>query len=142
MFLTRRWSYKFFPRFLVAGVLNTLGTTVIIGFCYWILGSQIGIWASTLLGYSVAVVAAFFLSSRWVFRVTGTYRFQFPLFLLVQGISGIGIASIASLLFSNLGLPAPISHFLAVGLLLPMSFLGQQWVFHHHGTSESKNADS
>ncbi len=79
------------------------------------------------VAFCVAVVSNFVLNRRWTFRHSGPVAIHFGRFFLVSLI-GLGINVVAyTALHQGAGIQEHLSEFLAIGVVMPVNFVGSKW---------------
>ncbi|WP_386067800.1 GtrA family protein [Tahibacter sp. UC22_41] len=110
-------------RFLISGGLNTALTYVV----YLALLPPAGYAVAYTVAYVAGIALAYFLSTRFVFRVEGSARraAAFPLIYLVQYLFGLAVlhASVAWL-----SIPQQFAVLISIALSVPLTFLLSRFV--------------
>ena len=115
-------------RFLIVGAVNTVVAYVLFAaFTHWVFGSSpVGYLMSLALSYAIAIVLAFILYRRFVFRVSGNVLVDFLRFVSVYALT-ITINFVAlPLLVEALHVPVLIAQAIIVIVATLISFFGHR----------------
>lgn len=107
-----------FPRFLLAGGVNTLFTLVV----YWLLLPFTGYAIAYTISFVCGIVSSYALNTFLVFRTGWSWLklFAFPLVHLLNYVAGLAVMSA---LIRGLGADPKVAPVLAIVLVVPLNFV-------------------
>ncbi len=123
-----------FPRFLIAGAVNT-GVTYVL--YLGLLALMPYVWAYTLT-YVAGIGLGYALNSRWVFRKSYSLHsvMAYPLTYLLNYLLGLGLLWI---LVDSMKVPQEIAPLLVVALSVPLMYLVTRSIFQGGKVHEDAN---
>ena len=113
--------------FLVVGGINTLVGLGAFAAFHALLGDRIGYMGALVLAYAVAIVIAFLLHRRFVFKVSGHWARDLLRFTTVQASSLAINAVLLPLLVEVGGLHPLLGQTIATGLTVILSFFAHKY---------------
>jgi putative flippase GtrA len=113
--------------YLVVGAVNTAIGLAFFALAHWWFGGVIGYMGSLVVAYALAILVAFTLHRRFVFRVSGHWTRDLLRFTGVQA-SSLGInAVLLPLLVEVAGLGPVLAQTIATGLTVVVSFFAHKY---------------
>jgi putative flippase GtrA len=113
--------------YLLVGGINTLVGLGIFVVVHELFGDRVGYMGSLVISYAFAIVIAFTMHRRFVFKVTGHLLRDFARFASVH-ISSLAInAVLLPLLVEAVGLPPIVAQTAATGLTVVISFFAHKY---------------
>lgn len=111
-------AHRDFVAFVVVGGTNTLVTWLF----YVLLNTIMGYDLAYTLSYVLGIVLAYYMNTRWVFRVAMSWKtfFAFPLVYLVQYALGLGLLY---LIVELTAVPEDLGPLVVTALTVPITFL-------------------
>ena len=117
-------------RFLLAGIVNTLGSLAII---YLAKVVGIGDMSANAMGYGVGIILSFVLNKKWTFQHDGPVFSTFVRFVIVIGLAYLANLAVVLGTIYILNINSYIAQALGIPLYTSIAYIGSRWyVFSAH----------
>lgn len=111
-------------RFLLAGIVNTLGSLAII-----YLAKVVGIsdMAANAMGYGVGIILSFVLNKKWTFQHEGPVLSTFVRFIIVIGLAYLANLAVVLGTIYIFNINSYIAQALGIPLYTAVAYIGSRW---------------